>query len=506
MEVKRARFLLAGATGITACFAFLGCGLILGLDQFKETTDGSMSVDGMSNCDVDTTKECIPQSCLGPSSGQTQLLNACTPADCISFDDNARVKGPRLPDGGLPPISPLVTDGSTGTPPGDASAPVMCNAINAHPVVYVAGTAKPYIQALAKSLFADPSNPITIVWRGMSSCFAWEELLMNEPIDKETGAATGSYWDTSGNELFCQFKPSGNDAGAAPVPDIIVSDVFADTCTPLPNGLPTNINDFFGPVQTMVWVVPKTSSEKAISAVGAYYVYGFGAAGMVAPWTDNNTIYRLADESGTQLILGKGIGVPADQWRGNNLGSSGTLTKMIPTSSPNSIGPLAYTNITDSVRPTMEILAYKHYGQDKCAYFPDSTDQAKDKKNVRDGHYAMWGPIHFATRVNNGVPINPNAAKAINMWVGVTPPPQGLDLVQIAAINNLVPTCAMNVKRRTEMGNLEPVVPDNGCGCYFEKAAGAPTSAGCKACMKDQDCTDPAKPRCITSYGFCEAR
>ncbi len=190
---------------------------------------------------------------------------------------------------------------------------------------------------------------------------------------------------------------------------------------------------------------------------------------------------------------------------GNNLQSSGVLTKAIPTAAANAIGPIAYTNITDTVRPTLGVLAYKHYGQNRCAYFPDSTDQAKDKRNVRDGHYAMWGPIHFFTHVNNGIPINPSAARAISMWIGVTPPPQGLDLIQIAAINNLVPTCAMQVKRRAEMGSLEPVIPDNGCGCYFEKAAGA-LSPTCKVCMKDTDCTDPSKPRCINSYGFCEAR
>lgn len=483
------------------CLAFLGCGLVLGLDGFKETKDGA---EGSANCDVDTTKECIPQGCA--LTGQSQLLNSCTPADCIAFDDNARVKGMRLPDGGLMPVSPLDAGIAEAAPPGDAAAPVLCSKINANPVVYVAGTAKTYVAALAKSLYADPASPITIVWRGQSSCFGVEEMLMNEPIDKQSGAPTGSYWDTAGTELPCQFKSTGPDAGAggiAPVPDISVSDVFADTCTPLPNGLPSNIQDFFGPVQTMIWIVPKTSTEKGISATGAYYVYGFGAAGMVAPWTDNNTIYRLADESGTQLILGKGIGVPAEQWRGNNLQSSGVLTKAIPTATPNAIGPIAYTNITDTVRPTLGVLAYKHYGQNRCAYFPDSTDQAKDKRNVRDGHYAMWGPIHFFTHVNNGVPINPSAAKAINMWIGVTPPPQGLDLIQIAAINNLVPTCAMQVKRRAEMGNLEPAIPDNQCGCYFEKAAGA-LSPTCKACMKDTDCTDSTKPRC--SYGFCEAR
>src|SRR5439155_18633883 len=103
-----ARFLLAGAIGVVACAFFWGCGLVLGLDQFKEIKDGSAS----GNCDVDTTKECIPSGCM--LAGQNQLLNACTPAECVGFDDNVRVKGMRLPDGGLPPITPLPpTDAGT---------------------------------------------------------------------------------------------------------------------------------------------------------------------------------------------------------------------------------------------------------------------------------------------------------------------------------------------------------------------------------------------------------
>src|SRR5262249_36923352 len=114
-----------------------------------------------------------------------------------------------------------------------------------------------------------------------------------------------------------------------PAADITVTDLFAQSCTPLPNGLPQTIGDLFGPVQTMLFIAPKASSERAISAAGAYYVFGFGAQSGTAPWTDNAFIYRLADESGTQRILGAGIGVPADQWKGTNLQNSGPLLKKV---------------------------------------------------------------------------------------------------------------------------------------------------------------------------------
>ena len=502
---KHLRWLwVLAALGVAALGTF-GCGLILGLDGYKEG-DGSVSEGGggEGGCGVDPTKQCIPQGCTLTT--EQDLLNACTTADCVPFDDNARVMGARLPDGGLPPVPPLdsgITDAAAA--PQDGAAPVACNKINNNPVVYVAGTAKPYVAALARVLFTDPTSPITVVWRGMSSCNAWDQLLNGEPLYQEPGAATGSYWDANCSADGCAcVLPTGGDAGVA-YPDITVTDLFAQSCRQLPNGLPSNIGDFFGPVQTMTFIVPKASSERAISATAAYYVYGFGADSGTAPWTDPAAIYRLADESGTQRLIAAGIGVRSEDWKGTNMDSSGKLLPKITTPTPGteakSIGPLAYTNITDQVRPQLEILAYKHYQQYRCAYFPDSTDQAKDKVNVRDGHYAIWGPIHFSTHVQNSVPTSANAAKVINMWIGAVPPPQGVDLIQIAAINNLVPECAMKVKRRTEMGPLEPAQTDNQCGCYFEKVAGQ--TPKCTVCTKHQDCPASA-PKC--NYGYCEAR
>ena len=35
-----------------------------------------------------------------------------------------------------------------------------------------------------------------------------------------------------------------------------------------------------------------------------------------------------------------------------------------------------------------------------CGYLPDSTGTSFDKKNVRDGHYWLWGAQHFYGLVN----------------------------------------------------------------------------------------------------------
>ena len=57
-----------------------------------------------------------------------------------------------------------------------------------------------------------------------------------------------------------------------------------------------------------------------------------------------------------------------------------------------SIGILA-SDVADSYRDRLRILAYQDYGQ-RCAFTPDSSETSKDKRNVRDGHYPIFGPLH----------------------------------------------------------------------------------------------------------------
>jgi hypothetical protein len=202
-------------------------------------------------------------------------------------------------------------------------------------------------------------------------------------------------------------------------------------------------------------------------------------------------------------MISAAIGVPAALWKGNDAnGSMGVIAKLGgTTNAETTIGILGATDVTDTVSQTIRILAYKHYGQ-SCAYLPDSAEGAKDKANVRDGHYAIWGPIHVLSKVDmNHYPLNVNARRVVNYITGSQSPPGGLDLIQLEAINNVVPSCAMKVKRTQEVGDLSPFAPLNACGCYFEKVATGHT--GCQACMKSADCPSTL-PSC--NFGFCEAQ
>jgi len=374
-----------------------------------------------------------------------------------------------------------------------------------HPVVYVVGTGKAYVATLAKPLYTDP-NPITLVWIGTGSCTAVDAILKDSPLAPlvNTNPATGSgfYFPPGGGDTSTCTIPTG-DAGPGALVDIAASDVFATTCGNLPNGLPGNMGDFFGPVQAFGFIVPNGSSQRSISATAAYYIYGFGAAGGVAPWTDDNFIFKRGATSGTVQLISAGIGVPAAKWHGTDGGLDKDLAaKVVGSSQPEkTIGILAqsFLNTDPQLPVSTHWLAYKHYGQ-QCAYYPDSTEKAKDKINIRDGHYALWGPVHYLTRIDSSGNIrNPSAKRVIDYLIQAQKPPGGIDLIDFDAANYLVPTCAMKVSRKTEVGPMSAYAPANACGCYYESRATGSTT--CKKCNGNQDC---AAPTPVCSYGFCE--
>jgi hypothetical protein len=172
-----------------------------------------------------------------------------------------------------------------------------------------------------------------------------------------------------------------------------------------------------------------------------------------------------------------------------------------PTLAQQAIGIIS-ADYYDSDRANLNALAFKSPGQE-CAYLPDSTQFKKDKRNVRDGHYPIWGPIHFFTAVNDGVPVSA-AAQAFVSVVSVPDIPQALLDAFIGS--SLVPTCAMQVQRSSELGALSTYKPPFECGCYFEASPdvnGAPP-AGCMRCNTANDCTDPTRPAC--NLGYCEAQ
>lgn len=364
--------------------------------------------------------------------------------------------------------------------------------------LYITGStaAKPILSEIAKILIAQ-TLPVTMVYAGQGSCAGIDAVLNGTPVFG-SGASGLSYWDLTGTESKCD-APTGT---AGVMADVGISDVFATTCFPLPGGLPSNVQDFLGPVQTMTFVVPKSSPEKSISAEAAYYVFGFGPDSGVSPWTDKAWILHRDNQSGTQRMIAAAIGVAADRWRGTATTSSGDLVTRLTGAGTGSqaIGVLA-ADVAQNNRGVLNTLAYQHTGQ-ACGYFPDRDASSNEKINVRDGHYAIWGPLHLLTRVSNaGFPVNASATDVIGYIAGTKVPPSGLDLIALEAQSHVVPQCAMRVKRVQELGPLASMAPDGACGCYYEKVANGVTA--CAPCTAAKDCPKAAP---VCSYGYCETQ
>ncbi len=364
--------------------------------------------------------------------------------------------------------------------------------------VTVAGSTaiKPLLTEVAKILSASTAgsgNPVTVLYAGLGSCVGVDAALNGTPQVSDTI----SYWDAEGNEQTCSTGTAGL------VADIGVSDVFASTCTPLPNGLPSNVVDFMGPVQTMTFVVPYASTQDIISAEAAYYVFGFGSDSGAAPWTDETVIFQRNDQSGTQRMIAAAIGVDANLWHGVKTASSADMRQQVIAAGgvdPEAAIGILSADDAQSNRATLNVLAYQGFGQ-SCGTYPDHDSSSNEKENVRLGNYLIWGPMHMLATVDGSQhPTNPIAADIIGYIVGTKEPPAGLDLVALEAEHHVVPQCAMRVNRAQELGPLSAYTPTEPCGCYYEKLANGSTA--CTPCNSDVDCGNSTA---ICSYHYCES-
>jgi len=360
--------------------------------------------------------------------------------------------------------------------------------------IYVTGSsaATPFLAEISK-LLVNQTPAVNIVYTAQGSCAGVDAVLNGTPVMASV-AAPASYWDSLDTEQHCDLPTAGVTA------DLGISDVFASTCVELPNGLPSGVADFLGPVQTMTFVVPKASKQQSISAEAAYYVYGFGNDSGVAPWTDEHFIFQRSSDSGTQSMIATAIGVPIASWLGVPTATSGDILQRVANSTnpEATIGILSTSEAQDDLA-ALNVLAYQHFGQ-ACGYYPDSLPTANDKRNVRDGHYALWGPLHlFAPVGSDGYARSQPVRDIIGYVAGTKAVPSGVDMIYLQAERHVIPQCAMHVTRSDEVGPLASFAPPKGCGCYYDQLTTGRTT--CSSCSVSSDCPQ-SSPVC--NYGFCE--
>lgn len=337
------------------------------------------------------------------------------------------------------------------------------------------------------------TEQITLIWRATGSCTNLDTL----------------YGDVKMSGNF-SYIPAGYDPQAMPNPpvctvaapgglaDIANSIVFPDTC---PTPIPGDVIDALGPVQSFVFAVPRASSQTAITAEEAYFVFGFGMAGQVFPWVDNSQLWARPVTKGTVISMGASIGVPAGKWQGQKINLSQDLASQLAAApDPNKAIGILGTEVYDSLRSTLKALAFRAYKQ-RRAYFTDSTAASFDKQNVRDGHYHMWSYTHWLQKkAATGMPRKALAQRVVDILVGnaVTPPAQFEPLASTVQVG-LIPRCAMRVQRTSEGGDFALYQSDEPCGCYFDARATGNTK--CMACTDSKMCGTGS-----CRHGYCEER
>ncbi len=379
---------------------------------------------------------------------------------------------------------------------GDSSATPSCSSLNLNNPVFIAGSTavQTVLDAMGPKL-ATAATPITIAYASAGSCDG-----VNSIVSGLKSSATATYYDATGAKQTCALSNQAIDVGMA--------DVFPTSCPGIDSTLLAGVGDFAGPVQSMNFAVPAAATENSISAAAAFLTIGVGATANT-DW-NNPALFAFRNfQSGTETMIAMSINVSTDKWpAAADKGSAGNVVSALNTptgAADQTIGILA-SNQTDSNRSTIKRLAYQGYKQ-TCAYYPDSSYASKDKANVRNGTYEIWGPLHMLAKVDaSGVPTDAKAKQLLDILTGATTV-TGVDVTTLEITANTTPQCAMHVKRTSELGTPVAYTPDASCSCYFDSLRGeADAQAACTACTTANAATVCPAGKTACNFGFCEVK
>ncbi len=388
-----------------------------------------------------------------------------------------------------------------------APPPPVCDTLPNPIYLEVGDTQTQLMKALGRKLRDNTPKPITLVFTTNPSCTNLDHFYNHNSrttvnMQYVPSTTEDPNWIQTSPTLLCT-PPNPDGVGTPGIfADIANSAVFTSAC---PLTAPNNVQLTTGPTQAYVMAVPKGSTQTAMTFEEAYFVFGFGMAGMISPWQDETQLFIRAATTSTALAWAAQIGVPAASWKGQrqtgSTGSALVVQQLEATTGPaieTAVGILG-SEVADAERAKLSILAWRAKGQ-WAAYYPDSTSTSRDKKNVRDGHYTVWSPTIWIDHIDaaTGTPTKPDARYIIQMIAGedVTPAPN-FDPNEVVARVGLTPLCAMHVKREFEGGPLTGFTPNTSCTCKFESVTDA---TSCDLC------TTTCAGGKVCRAGYCEER
>jgi hypothetical protein len=397
------------------------------------------------------------------------------------------------------PIVSLVALAVVAAPAPAAPPPPACTSLTnlTNPVyLQVGDTQLNLMKSLGRALRDNTPNPVTLLFVTSGSCTNIDNMYnhsaaITAAVQYVPSTAENATWTTASPTQTCT-PPAGQ------FPDVANSALFVSSCTS--QAAPSTVTSENGAIQAYVMAVPTASSQTAITFEEAYFVFGFGMAGMVTPWTDPGQYFIRTITKSTLLTWAANIAVPGNKWLGQRFDGSpqvvmGLQSSMAPESAIGILGAEVY----DGTRSTLKSLAFRAKDQ-YAAYWPDSTPSSFDKQNLRDGHYTVWSPtvwMYNNDGTGTGNPTNPNAKYVVDMIAGhpVTPAPNFDPDVNVASVG-LVPDCAMRVSRQFDGGPLSLYKPATSCVCKYLSTVDTTT---CAACDTNTPC---ATGTC--RGGFCE--
>jgi hypothetical protein len=441
-----------------------------------------------------------PKGCYsGTPTTTLQYLNACTSAQNMSFDNCARLG--LCGAGAVPPlpVPPPASGGLTTTV--KAVSPPTARCADAAPnVIYMAGTSDfgPLLSQVTPLLAAN-TPPYRAVFMPGTSCGGVNAIFdpamstIKDVPGTSTKAATYAYYfNDAGTQVSCTLDPEGK------VVDVGVSNLYSTVCNPAfaPGG---TVAGYVGPIVTFGFTVPAASTQESISVEGAHIIFGLGGqnpTGLNAsPWLDPSYYSIRNSGAGSTALAAQLIQVPRTAfWGVDRLSTDNIRDSLNASAAPEqSIGILSI-DYADKARGNLRVLFLQGEGQ-LSGYLPDSTATSLNKANVRDGHYPLWGYVHFYTANINGAPSAAAGAFVTRFSVPKLDP----QLVDAMIGASQVPQCAMDVARGSEMGDFVANPYKFRCGCYFDfRTTGR---SACTPCTSNNDCPAGA-PAC--NYGFCE--